>query len=94
VIGYLQRWLEDPDGGRRFEPQRDKILAHGLDCPGLAHVWVPRKGGVTCLSDVVDCDGCGVTFFWEAMYAPEKECAFTDHSYCACCLTEECDCTE
>lgn len=92
---YLGRWLEDPDGGGRFVRQRDAILAHGLECPGLKHAWLPRKGGVTCLTDIADCHGCGVTLFWEGVAEYETEaCEFSEHAYCACCVTKDCGCTE
>lgn len=94
MTGYLQRWLADPDGGGRFTSQRDRITTHRQDCDSLTHAWLPRKGGVSCISDSATCQGCGIDFFWEGLYAPERDCAYTNHFYCKCCLTEECDCTE
>lgn len=92
---YLQQWLDSPDGGGMFTAQRDQILAHGLDCPGLSDVWMPRRGGHSCPSDLIECDGCGITFFWEGIrVVDEDSCLYSNHFYCACCATTECGCTE
>lgn len=91
----MHRWLTDPDGGGRFTRQRDAILAHDPACSGLKDVWLPRKGGVSCPSDLTDCHGgCGVTFFNEGTVIAFEDCPESWHYYCACCLarTEQCPC--
>lgn len=93
-MSYLASWLEDPDGGGIFPRQRDLIRAHEPQCDSLTYLYLPRKGGVSCITDSMTCNGCGIEFFWEGLYAPEKDCKFTNHYFCKCCLTEECDCTE
>lgn len=92
----LRRWLTHPDGGGYFTRQRDAIHAPDPTCPALKHAWLPRKGGVSCPGDLVVCDGgCGVTFFWEGMWAAFDDCPESDHYYCACCLSkaDHCPCT-
>ena len=92
LSAYVVRWLDDPDGGGTFTRQRDLIRAHPPECSSLAHPWLPRKGGVSCITDTISCQGCGTDFFWEGMHAPERDCPYSDHFYCQCCLTEECEC--
>jgi hypothetical protein len=90
---YVTSWIDNPDGGGRFTSQRDAIRAHNPACASLAHVWLPRRGGVSCPSDLSDCDGgCGVTFYNEAFTIAFEDCPESEHWYCACCLTKATTC--
>lgn len=42
--------------------------AHNKTCTSLPHFWLGyRGGGVTCLSDVTDCDTCHATFYLDGL---------------------------
>jgi hypothetical protein len=93
---YVSRWLDNPDGGGRFTGQRDLIRAHDQTCPALKYAWLPRKGGVSCLSDFMGCDGCDISFFWDGLHMAFEDCPESNHWYCPCCLAkaEKCPCQE
>lgn len=97
AASYVLTWLDNPDGGGTYIGQRDKIRAHDQTCPGLAHAWLPSKGGATCLGDLApECDGgCGITFFWEGVVSEFEDCPESNHWYCPCCLAKvtACGCT-
>lgn len=89
----VQRWTENPDGGGRFTGQRDAVRAHDQTCASLAEIWTPRKGGVTCLTDIQDCDGdCNTTFFVEGVLSAFEDCPNVWHYFCACCLAKATAC--
>lgn len=97
LTDYGRRWLNNPDGGGRFPGQRDAVLAHDQTCASLQEIWTPRKGGVTALGDIQDCDGdCNVTFYIEGMHAAFDDCPYSWHYYCACCRAKatRCPCAE
>jgi hypothetical protein len=87
LSGYLARWLDDPDGGGYFAGTRNQIRDHDQGCTSLTHAWLPRRGGYSCLSDSMTCDGCGVAFFWEGLDVAFEDCPQSNHWLCACCLT-------
>jgi hypothetical protein len=62
--------------------------AHDKTCKSLPHMWLGRKGGVSCLSDFTDCSGCEVTFFWEGLTFTNEDdpAADADEYLCECCL--------
>lgn len=94
LSAYAQRWLDDPDGGLRYTGQGQAIRAHDQSCVSLGEAWLPRKGGVSCPSDLTECEGgCGVTFFWEGMHPVFEACPFSEHWYCACCATKATVCS-
>ena len=77
-------WVSDPLGGGVFTRQRDLILAHPPSCPSLLHAWQPRKGGVTCVSDLMDCHSCSVTFFWDGITTLFEDCPDSWWYFCRC----------
>jgi hypothetical protein len=85
---YVRAWLGNPDGGGRFTGQRDKIRAHDPTCPGLAHAWLPRKGGVSCPTDSMPCQGCGIEIYWDGLRTAFEDCPESNHWYCPCCLAK------
>jgi hypothetical protein len=82
---YLNRWIADPDGGGAFTGQRDLILAHDPACPSLEHAWMPRRRGVTALGDIMGCDTCDITFFWEGVVGLFDDCPDSFWYFCRCC---------
>lgn len=93
---YLQRWLDDPDGGAgAFSFYGDQIRAHDPACESLRDVWMPRRSGKSCLSDWTDCDTCGLTIGWDGV-GKYDECDFSYHTYCYCCAAKNpvCDCKD
>lgn len=92
LSNYGRSWLTDPDGGGRFTGQRDAVLAHDQTCPSLADIWVPRKGGVSCPSDLMECETCRITFFWEGLRVAFEDCPYSNHWYCVCCLAKATAC--
>lgn len=82
---WVEKWLEDPDGGGIFPPQRDSILAHDQECTSLNHAWLPRRKGVSCPSDLMECDTCGITFFWEGIVGFFDDCPDSEYFFCQCC---------
>jgi hypothetical protein len=88
----LARWLDDPDGGGTFVRQAELIRKHDPGCPSLEHVWLPRKGGYSCLTDSMECDVCNVTFFWAALLIDNDRCPYSTHFVCSCCVLDNCGC--
>jgi hypothetical protein len=87
IEGYIQKWIDNPDGGGRFLKQRDAIVKHDPECASLEHAWLPRKGGVACPSDLSYCDAeCGVTFFNEGVYVQIESCEGC--WFCVCCAKD------
>jgi hypothetical protein len=81
---YILKWLDDPKGGGVFTRQRDGIRSHNPECTSLERVWLPRLGGVSCPSDLSECESCGITFFWEGLHAADG-CPYYLCNYCQCC---------
>lgn len=94
ITDYVLRWLDNPDGGGVSTGQRDAIRAHDQMCPSLAHAWLPRRGGVSCPSDLMECQSCEITFFWEGLRVAFEDCPWSNHWYCVCCRdrTNSCGC--
>jgi hypothetical protein len=94
LMRYLLQWMDHPGGGRYFPNLREQIRSHGDECASLVYAWLPRKGGYSCLSDSMTCDGCDIAFFWEGLYQAFENCPKSNHYYCACCLasTKVCSC--
>lgn len=91
---YALAWLDDPDGGGRFTHQRDGIRGHDWRCQSLQNVWLPRKTGVTCISDLFTCDVCELEFFREGIGKYDDEsCRYSRHFYCFCCAAKNPQCT-
>lgn len=88
---HLTRWLTHPEGGGRFTGQRDLILAHP-SCESLLHVWLPRKGGATALSDIMGCDSCDITLFWEGLVSLFGDCPDSYWYFCRCCALKVSSC--
>lgn len=59
------------------------ILAHDMTCSSLTWLWFPFEGGRTALSDLYECEGCGLEFLAGGLYT--FECEYSPHSYCQCC---------
>lgn len=57
---------------------------HDKTCTSLPHLWLGRKGGVSCPSDLDDCDGCGVTFFHEGLTCTDYDADDLEY-LCDCC---------
>lgn len=89
---YLVQWLADPDGGGRFSRQRDLIAGHPASCTSLIQAWLPRRDGVSCPSDLMECDNCGITFFWEGLRTVFEDCPESHHWLCECCAPATCSC--
>lgn len=79
----LQRWADNPDGGGLYTGLRERILAHNPACTSLDWIWLPRRGGTVCPSDLDVCDDCNVWFYVEGigMY----EINSNDVLLCQCC---------
>jgi len=90
--GYLQRWLDDPEGGGCFARQSRLIREHNPDCPSLDHAWMPRRGGYSCLTDSMECEVCGITFFWDGLLTIHEDCPYSHHWVCRCCTLATCRC--
>jgi hypothetical protein len=76
---YIRKWAADADGGGYFDNQRDKLLVHDPTCQSLSDPWLPRKGGVSCPSDLFWCMECGTAFFNEGSYPDWLcECCYRD----------------
>lgn len=74
---FFQWWLDDEKGGKHewWKEIKDKLLVHDSTCQSLIHAWLPRKGGVSCPSDLFWCEGCFVSFFNEGSFGcPEWLC--------------------
>ena len=70
-----------------FERIRKAWDEHDKTCRSLERLWLGRKGGVTCPSDITDCAGCEVTFYnegvtWVNWNDPDAE---DDVYLCECC---------
>lgn len=81
---YAQRWLELPEGGDHFTNQRDLIRIHNWGCDSLEHVWLPRRNGRSCPSDLDQCDDCRLTFFNEGLGLYDTDTDW-DVALCQCC---------
>jgi hypothetical protein len=58
-----------------FSHIQQAILAHDPSCLSLPDLWLGHVGGVSCPSDISDCDDCGVTFYNEGLmgqYPPDR----------------------
>ncbi len=84
-LTYLNQWLVNPDGGGCFTRQRDLIATHDQTCSSLREAWMPRRKGASCPSDLMECDTCGITFFWEGITEPFSECPDRFWFFCYCC---------
>lgn len=82
---YVERWTQNPDGGGCFTGQRDLILKHDQECPSLTNAWLPRRKGVSCPSDMMDCETCEITFFWEGLTSLFDDCPESFWYFCRCC---------
>lgn len=82
---YLASWLGNPDGGGVFTGQRDLILKHDQGCESLRHAWLPRRKGVSCPSDLMECETCNITFFWEGLVGLFDDCPESFWYFCRCC---------
>lgn len=70
-----------------FDSVRKAWDEHDKTCTSLPRLWLGRKGGVSCPSDLTDCTGCGVTFYnegvtWVTWDDPDAE---EDVYLCDCC---------
>ncbi|HWB35431.1 MAG TPA: hypothetical protein VHA75_05330 [Rugosimonospora sp.] len=89
---YVRRWSEDPDGGDCFTGQRDLILAHDDACSSLRYAWLPRRRGVSCPSDLMECETCRITFFWEGITGLFDDCPESMWFFCRCCAEKALSC--
>jgi hypothetical protein len=67
----LAWYFEHPGSWPRVKQQ---IIEHDQSCISLVEVWTPRRGGVSCSSDLGVCDDCSVTFYNEGLmgqYPPD-----------------------
>lgn len=82
----IQSWLNNPDGGAGcFKATGDKVRQHDPSCKSLEDVWMPHKGGTTCLSDLFWCQECEVDFYNEGLRILFEDCPGFWHYYCECC---------
>lgn len=72
-----------------FPEIRQDYENHDENCESLVDMWLGRSGGVSCPSDLGDCDGCSVTFYNEGLVWPNfDECENPDVReiwLCGCC---------
>jgi hypothetical protein len=71
-----------------FDSTRKAWDEHDKTCASLSHLWLGRKGGVSCLSDLTDCAVCGATFYNEGVtdinWKSSDPAAEPDYR-CECC---------
>lgn len=89
---YRQQWLASPDGGETFSNIRDSILSHDQSCSSLEHAWLPRRKGTTSLGDIMGCEICDLTFFWEGVVGLFDDCPESFWYFCSCCADKIVDC--
>lgn len=60
---------------------------HDKTCESFQWIWLGRRGGVSCHSDLTTCDGCGVTFYNEGVVCTNRDDpeAEYDKFHCECC---------
>ena len=86
----VRRWLADDSGATWFfrQAEIDKICAHDHGCSSLPHLWLPRVGGRSDVTELRDCHDCGLTFLGEGLRileAPlDDEAVFI--VLCDCCM--------
>ena len=71
-----------------FENIREAWDEHDKTCTSLEHLWLGRKGGVSCPSDLTDCGVCGVTFYNEGVTNTNWDSKDPDADWdyrCECC---------
>lgn len=81
---YTRSWMENPDGGGLFTGQRDLISVHDHTCASLHQVWLPRRQGTSCPSDLDDCEDCRLTFYNEGVGMYDTDTGW-DVLLCQCC---------
>lgn len=60
--------------------------AHDKGCESLEWLWLGHPGGVSCPSDLTDCENCGVTFYNEGVANVLWREPGTERLYlCSCC---------
>ncbi len=69
---------------RLFESVRKAWDEHDKTCTSLSRLWLGRHGGVSCPSDLTDCDGCGVTFYNEGVTCTDYDADDLEY-LCECC---------
>jgi hypothetical protein len=89
---YVERWAQNPDGGGVFTGQRDLILEHDQGCLSLKNAWLPRRKGVSCPSDLMECETCRITFFWEGLTGLYDDCPESFWYFCRCCAEKISSC--
>lgn len=72
-----------------FPDIRADYEAHSKACVSLRYMWLARRGGVSCPSDLDDCTDCGVTFYnegvaWLNYDATDDE---DEVRLCGCCAS-------
>ena len=72
------QWLNNPDA-LVSDQERTLIEKHDKSCTSLTDLWLPRRTGRTCPSDLTDCDGCGLTFYNEGVYKKFEDCPESWH---------------
>ena len=69
-----------------FDRIRKDWDAHDKTCKSLPDLWLGRRGGVSCPSDLTDCDKCGATFFNEGVTDLNWDRPDAEPDYrCECC---------
>lgn len=89
---YLERWLDDPDGGGCFLRQAELIRQHNPECPSLDDVWLPKRNGYSDLLETMECEVCQLTFFWSGLSENHTGCPDSYHWTCQCCTQSSCRC--
>ena len=77
-----QPWCYD----RMFPRVRKSWDDHDRGCESLEWFWPGHDGGVSCPSDLTDCEDCDTTFFNEGVTNVTWEVPGEDSLYlCSCC---------
>lgn len=73
--------------GRVFESVRTAWDEHDKTCESLGDLWLGRKGGVSCPSDITACGRCEVLFYNEGVTLVNRDDpdAEEDIYLCECC---------
>ena len=79
-----------------FPSTQEAWNTHDRSCASFKDLWLGHKGGVSCLGEQTDCDGCGHCFYNEGLmgqYGPgwsegdpilQTEDGY-EAMFCACC---------
>lgn len=93
ALSTIKGWAANPDGGGHNPGLMKEILAHDPACTSLRDIWMPRRTGKSCPSDLTTCHGpCGLTFYNEGLGMKFEDCPESWHYYCTCCAAKVSTC--